>query len=172
MQIFSDTIFTIINTMKKSQLLIYGCAILLITVFFTTVMTGCATTGSGRRSMTGVSRYFDKDVNTVWDAVIQAAEGIPLDVRDKEKGLLRTNWVVGRSTTKTSGLLLEGTWQERYRFHVRVAGEGGKTYVSINAQMEDKPPGGSAAYRWNRVESDGSLEQDFLKKLETILGSK
>ncbi len=157
--------------MKKSQLLIYGCAILLFAAFFTTVPTGCATTGSGRRSMTGVSRYFDKDVNTVWDAVVQAVEGTPVDIRDKEKGFLRTNWVVGRSTTKTSGLLLEGTWQERYRLHVRIAGIGDKSYVSINAQREEKPPGGSAAYRWNRVESDGTLEQDFLKKLETILGS-
>jgi len=36
---------------------------------------------------------------------------------------------------------------------------------------DEKAPGGSQAYRWSRVASDGTIEQDFLKKLENILGN-
>jgi hypothetical protein len=50
--------------------------------------------------------------------------------------------------------------------------EQGKTYVSVNAQVETKPPGGSQAYRWNRIPSDGAIEQEFLQKVENMLGEK
>ncbi|MFN3532872.1 MAG: hypothetical protein ACK41Q_10235 [Candidatus Brocadia sp.] len=122
--------------------------------------------------MATVSRYFDRDKDTVWNAVIQSVEGIPIEIQDKEKGFLKTRWVKGWSTKRTSGLLLEGRWQERYRLLVKVAEEQNKTYVSINTQIEEKAPGGSRAYRWNRVASDGLIEQEFLEKLENILNNQ
>ena len=144
---------------------------LLIIALFIAVLTGCATSNWGHRNMTGVSSYFDKDAKPVWDAAIQAVEGIPIEIKDTEKGILRTHWVNGWSKTKTAGILSEGHWQERYRLIIRVTGEQSKTYVSINAQIETKAPGGSQAYRWTRVVSDGTIEQEFLKRLENILGS-
>ena len=144
---------------------------LLIIALFIAILTGCATSNWGHRNMTGVSSYFDKDAKPVWDAAIQAAEGIPMEVKDMEKGILRTHWVKGWSKTKTTGILLEGQWQERYRLIIRVTSEQSKTYVSINAQIETKAPGGSQAYRWTRVVSDGTIEQEFLERLENILGS-
>ena len=138
---------------------------------FTAVFTGCATKSWGLRNMAAVSRYFDRDVNTVWDAITQTVEGIPLEIKDKEKGFLKTQWVKGWSSRKTTGIFLEGQWQERYRLLIKVIGEQNKTYVSVNAQIEEKAPGGSQAYRWSRVASDGTIEQDFLKKLENILGN-
>lgn len=144
---------------------------LLIIALFTAILTGCATTGREHRNMTAVSSYFNKDAKTVWDAAIQAAEGIPMEVKDMEKGILRTHWVKGWSKTKTTGILSEGHWQERYRLLVRVISEQNNAYVSVNAQIETKAPGGSQAYRWTRVVSDGAIEQEFLKRLETILDS-
>lgn len=119
--------------------------------------------------MAAVSGYFDSDKNAVWDAVLLSAEGIPIEIKDKENGFLKTQWVKGWSTKRTSGLLLEGRWQERYRLLIKVTEEQNKTYVSINTQIEEKAPGGSQAYRWNRIASDGTIEQEFLKKLENIL---
>ena len=144
---------------------------LLCIALFTAFLAGCATGSLGVRNMSAVSRYFDKDVNAVWDAVIQTAEGIPIEVQDKGKGSIKTQWIRGWSTTRTTGVLLEGQWQERHRLYITVKGEQNKTYVSINAQIEEKPPGGSQAYRWDRVASDGTLEQAFLKKLEYILNN-
>lgn len=121
--------------------------------------------------MSAVSRYFDKDVNAVWDAAMQVIEGIRVKTVDEEKGIIKTQWVKGWSG-RTTGSLLEGQWQKRYRLTIKINGEQNKTYVSVNAQIEEKPPGGSGAYRWRRTPSDGVIEQEFLKKLENILANQ
>ena len=150
----------------------YLVIILLSLALFTAILVGCATQGFKLRNMAGVSRYFEADKNSVWNAIIQSAEGISVEINDREKGVLRTQWVKGWSTNKTSGLLLEGHWQERYRLLIKVSEEQSRTYVSISAQVETKAPGGSQAYRWTRIPSDGAIEQEFLGKLENILGEK
>ncbi|MEP9412057.1 MAG: outer membrane protein assembly factor BamC [Candidatus Brocadia sp.] len=133
---------------------------------------GCATGNWGQRNMAAVSRYFEQDKNIVWNAIIQLAEGIPIEIKDKENGFLKTRWIKGWSAKRTSGLLLEGRWQERYRLLVKVTDAQNKTYVSINTQIEEKAPGGSRAYRWNRIPSDGIIEKEFLEKLENILNNQ
>ena len=165
---FSDSIFTFMN---RKELLNTGYLVIILSslALFTAILAGCATQGFKPRNMAGVSHYFNADKNTVWDAVIQSSEGIPVEMKDREKGVLRTQWIMGWSTNKTTGLLLEGRWQERYRLLIKVNGEQGRTYVSVNAQVETKPPGGSQAYRWTRIVSDGSREQEFLRNLENIL---
>lgn len=157
--------------MDKKRLLIRGYVrISLCMAIVTAVLVGCASTG-GLRNMTAVSRYFDNDTDVVWDAVLQAAEGLPVKTKDKGNGVLETQWIKGWSKMKTTGLLLEGQWQARYRLFVQVTGEQGKTYVSVHALYEEKAPGGSRAYRWERTTSDGTVEQDFLNKLEGILNN-
>ncbi len=136
--------------------------------FLAIITTGCAT-GRWGGNMSSVSRYFDANVDTVWNAVVQATEGTPIETKDKEKGVLRTRWINRWSEDKSMGLLLEGRWQERHRLHVKVTGGKDKTYVSLCAQKEEKAPGGSRAYRWNSAVSDGTLEREFLRKLESIL---
>lgn len=144
-------------------------SLLLSAVFFSAMLPGCATRHFGLRNMAAVSRYFDKDIPTVWEAVTQSVAGIPIETKDMEQGFLKTDWIKGWSATKSSGLLMEGAWQERYRLFIQVSGEKDKTYVSIQAQIQEKAPGGSRAYRWNRIASDGAIEQDFLKRIENIL---
>ena len=160
--------------MNRKGLLNTGYLVILLLSFalFTAILTGCATQGFKHRSMAGVSHYFNADRNTVWNVIIQSAEGIPIEINDREKGVLRTHWVKGWSANKTTGLLLEGHWQERYRLLIKVIDEQSKIYVSISAQVETKAPGGSQAYRWSRIPSDGAIEQEFLGKLENILGEK
>jgi hypothetical protein len=145
---------------------------LLLWGVFAFISIGCATRRSELRNMAVVSRYFDRDVNTVWDAVTQSVEGISIEIKDKEQGVLKTHWVKDLSIKRTTGLFLEENWQGRYRLLIKVTGEQSKSYVSINTQIEEKAPGGSRAFRWNRITSDGTLEQDYLKKLENILDSQ
>lgn len=156
---------------KRSSAATSLVIVLLCMALCVAVPIGCTSRG-GLRSMSAVSQYFDKDVNTVWDAALQVIEGIRVNTVDKEKGTIRTQWVKRWSRRKTTGVLLEGQWQERYRLIIKVSGEQNKTYVSVNTQIEEKPPGGSGAYRWSRVPSDGTIEQEFLKKLENILANQ
>ncbi len=159
--------------MNRNKLLnVWAVVITVYITLFTLLLSGCATSGFTQRNMAVVSRYFEMDADTVWNAVIQAVEGIPIDTVDKDRGTLRTKWVKGWSSRKTTGLLLEGRWQERYRLFIRVLDEQDRTYVSISTLMEEKAPGGSQAYRWSRVASDGTIERDFLKKLESIINSQ
>ncbi|MEB2308917.1 MAG: outer membrane protein assembly factor BamC [Candidatus Brocadiaceae bacterium] len=156
--------------MNPKRMLRFCCiTIPLSIVFLTVILNGCATRHFSLRNMTDVSRYFNKDKNTVWDAVTQALAGIPIETTDMEQGLLKTQWVKGWLAKKTTGLLTEGEWQGRYRLFIQVSEVEDKTYVSIRAQTEEKAPGGSQAYRWNRVVSDGTIERDFLKRIENIL---
>jgi len=160
--------------MKREEMLNirYVIILLLATVQLSAVFTGCAGQGFKPRNMAVVSGYFDLDTATVWGAVIESFAGVPLDSKDKERGFVRTQWIMGWTDDKSMGLLLEGRWQKRYRLFVRVTGEHNKTYVSVNAQIEEKAPGGSQAYRWSRVPSDGIREREFMAKLENILNSQ
>ncbi len=150
----------------------HGVIRLLTITLFALIFTGCATGSWGQRNMAGVSRYFDKDVNTVWSAITQTVEGIPIEINDKDHGFLKTQWINGWSTKKDTGLFLDRNWHERHRLLIKVDSEQNKTYVSISTQIEEKPPAGSQAYRWKRVASDGTIEQDFLKRLENILNTQ
>lgn len=158
------------NTYRSRTLLLEYGRVILCLAFVTTIFAGCASMG-GLRNMTAVSKYFDKNTDVVWNAALQAAEGLPIKTKDKGKMVLETQWIKGWSKTRTTGLVLEGQWQARYRLFVQVTGGQGKTYVSVYSLCEEKAPGGSRAYRWERTVSDGATEQAFLTKLENILNN-
>lgn len=168
--IISDSIFAFMN-LNGLSMRRYSALAALLCILFAVIFIGCATRRSGLRNMAAVSRYFDRDVNTVWDAVIQSVKGIPIEIKDKEQGFIKTHWVKDWSAKKTTGLFLEESWQGRYRLLIKVTSEQNKSYVSINTQIEEKAPGGSRAFRWKRITSDGTIEQDFLKKVENVLSS-
>ncbi|MCF6149152.1 MAG: hypothetical protein E3K37_10890 [Candidatus Kuenenia sp.] len=150
----------------------YSIVILLLAGFLITELTGCATGWWGRRNVSGISRYVNGDAVSVWEAIDQALIGVRVKERDVEKGFVVTDWVKGYSTTRDMGLLLEGRWQERYRLFITVEPEQGRTYLSVEAYVEEKAPGGSRAYRWERVPSNGMPEQMFLEKVEQILNAQ
>jgi len=157
--------------MFRNRLLERGFGrVMLCVALVSAILSGCASTG-GLRNMATVSKYFDKNTDVVWNAVLQTAEGLPIKVKDKDKMVLETQWIKGWSKTRTTGLILEGQWQARYRLVVQVTGGQGKTYVSVYSLCEEKAPGGSRAYRWERTTSDGDTEQAFLTKLEGILNN-
>ncbi len=146
-------------------------ALLMITFFAFIALAGCATGQWRRRNLTNVSRYVNGDAASVWEAVDQALIGIRVKEKNVEKGLLITDWVSGYSTTQNMGVLLEGRWHERYRLFITVVPEQSKTYLSIGSQVEQKAPGGTRAYRWDRIPSNGLPEQMILDRVEQILSA-
>ncbi|MBM4053670.1 MAG: hypothetical protein FJ264_03130 [Planctomycetes bacterium] len=150
----------------------YSIILLLIAAFFITGLAGCATDWGGRRNSSAISRYVAGDAASAWEAVDQAIMGIRVKEKNVEKGFLITDWIKGYSTTRDMGLLLEGRWQERYRLYITVVPEQDRTYLSVSSQVEEKAPGGSRAYRWERIPSNGMPEQMFLDKVEQILNAK
>jgi hypothetical protein len=41
--------------------------------------------------------------------------------------------------------------------------------VKVKCQLQQKPRGGSAAYRWQRVKSTGEIEEEVLRRIEELL---
>jgi hypothetical protein len=125
---------------------------------------------------TRTSKYtktFDVDFETVWSAVLDSLDGMPLDKIDKEKGIIKTGWVEGFSQRKARSIVtdrfLKDYWKERYRLIVKISGNILNSSITVRAQVQEKARGGSAAYRWERKKSSGEKEEKLLTIIEEIL---
>ncbi|KHE90231.1 MAG: DUF3576 domain-containing protein [Candidatus Scalindua rubra] len=147
-------------------------------------LTGCSLFGcsSSYRSDYGVThaqlpkdtRTFNDDFEHVWATVIMALGNMPLDKIDKEKGIIKTGWVQGYSQTRKArsaitDRFLEDYWKERYKLTITISGNIMASSVTVRCQLQQKPRGGSAAYRWERVKSTGEIEEEVLRRTEELL---
>lgn len=120
------------------------------------------------------TRTFNDDFEHVWATVIMALGDLPLAKIDKEKGIIKTGWAQGFSQTrKARGIVrdrfLEDYWKERYRLTITISGNIMASSVKVRSQLQQKPRGGSAAYRWERVKSTGEIEEEVLRRIEELL---
>jgi hypothetical protein len=154
---------------------------LIISLFF---LTGCSLFGrpSGYQTDYGTTRTqspkdtksFDDDFEHVWATVIMALGSLPLDKIDKEKGIIKTGWAEGYSQTRkarsvVTDRFMEDYWKERYKLTITISGNIIASTVKVRSQLQQKPRGGSAAYRWQRMKSTGEIEEEVLRKIEELL---
>lgn len=154
---------------------------LIISLFF---ITGCSmfdrsssyqaydsSTGSQSSKYT---RTFNDDFEHVWATVIMSLGDLPLSKINKEKGIIKTGWAEGFSQTRkarsvVTNRFLDDYWKERYRLTVTVSGNIMASSVKVSCQLQQKPRGGSAAYRWERMKSTGEIEEEVLRRIEELL---
>ena len=156
-------------------------AFLVISLFF---ITGCSMFGRSSNYQTdyGATRTqppkdtksFNDDFEHVWATVIMALGNMPLDKIDKEKGIIKTGWAEGFSQTRkarsvVTDRFLDDYWKERYRLTITVSGNIMVSSVKVSCQLQQKPRGGSAAYRWERMKSTGEIEEEVLRRIEELL---
>jgi len=154
---------------------------LIISLFF---LTGCSLFGrsSSYQSDYGAThaqlpkdtKTFNDDFEHVWATVIMSLGDLPLDKINKEKGVIKTGWAEGYSQTRkarsvVTDRFLEDYWKERYRLTITISGNIIATTVKVRSQLQQKPRGGSAAYRWERVKSTGEIEEEVLRRIEELL---
>jgi len=154
---------------------------LIISLFF---VTGCSLFDrpSGYQSDYGATRTqppkdtksFNDDFEHVWATVIMALGNMPLDKIDKEKGYIKTGWAEGFSQTRkarsvVTDRFMEDYWKERYRLTITISGNIIASTVKVRSQLQQKPRGGSAAYRWQRMKSTGEIEEEVLRRVEELL---
>ncbi len=154
---------------------------LIISLFF---LAGCSLFGrpSGYQTDYGATRVqspkdiksFDDDFEHVWATVIMALGNMPLDKIDKEKGIIKTGWAEGYSQTRkarsvVTDRFMEDYWKERYRLTITISGNIIASTVKVRSQLQQKPRGGSAAYRWQRMKSTGEIEEEVLRRVEELL---
>ncbi len=155
---------------------------LIISLLF---LTGCSLFGrsssyqaySDRSTGSQTSRHtrsFDDDFEHVWATVIMALGNMPLEKIDKEKGIIKTGWAEGYSQTRKARTVvtdrfLDDYWKERYKLTITVSGNIMASSVKVRCQLQQKPRGGSAAYRWERIKSTGEIEEEVLRRVEELL---
>ncbi|MBC8551389.1 MAG: hypothetical protein H8D23_17230 [Candidatus Brocadiales bacterium] len=120
------------------------------------------------------TKTFNDDFEHVWATVIMALGNMPLDKIDKEKGIIKTGWAQGYSQTRkarsvVTDRFMEDYWKERYRLTITISGNIIATTVKVRSQLQQKPRGGSAAYRWQRMKSTGEIEEEVLRRIEELL---
>ncbi|MDR4499117.1 MAG: DUF3576 domain-containing protein [Candidatus Scalindua sp.] len=154
---------------------------LLFTVSLIIGSSGCLFTSHDQaRDLSGNSRSsqnlksFQADFETVWSAAIIALDGMPLEKIDKEKGVIKTGWIEGWSQREARSVLTRGflddTWKARRCLIVTISPHDTFCSVKVICREEERPRGGSSAYRWRRVQSSGEMEEEFLTHVEEILG--
>ncbi|MCP4269857.1 MAG: hypothetical protein GY777_30510 [Candidatus Brocadiaceae bacterium] len=128
---------------------------------------------SGNSQSSKNTGTFDSNFEHVWASVIMSLGEMPLDKIEKEKGLIRTDWIEGLSEKSSRSVLtnrfFEDYRKERYRLTFTITGNLLRSSVKIRCQVQEKARGGSAAYRWERVKSTGEREEEALMRLEEIL---
>ena len=120
------------------------------------------------------TRTFNDDFEHVWATVIMSLGELPLAKIDKEKGIIKTGWVEGYSQTRkarsvVTDRFLNDYWKERYRLTITISGNIMGSTVKVRSQLQQKPRGGSAAYRWQRMKSTGEIEEEVLRRIEELL---
>jgi hypothetical protein len=130
--------------------------------------------GSSRSQSSKYTRTFNDDFEHVWATVIMSLGDLPLDKIKKEKGVIKTGWAQGYSQTRkarsvVTDRFLKDYWKERYKLTVTISGNIMASSVTVRCQLQQKPRGGSAAYRWQRVKSTGEIEEEVLNRIEERL---
>ncbi|MDR4504644.1 MAG: hypothetical protein MRK01_07615 [Candidatus Scalindua sp.] len=156
--------------------------LLSIALFLVPVLSGCFFTAgdqvrkdiSNSSSSSKYLRTFQVDYETLWSAAVIALDGMPLEKIDKDKGLIKSGWLEGWSQKNARSVLtrkfLDDNWQERHCLIVNVSRNNTFCTVAVSCRVQEKPRGGSAAYRWQRVHSTGEKEEEFLTHVEDIIG--
>ena len=130
--------------------------------------------GSSSSQSSKYTRTFNDDFEHVWATAIMSLGDIPLGKINKEKGIIKTGWAEGFSQTRkarsvVTDRFLNDYWKERYRLTITVSGNILVSSVKVRCQLQQKPRGGSAAYRWERMKSTGEIEEEVLRRIEELL---
>jgi hypothetical protein len=142
-------------------------------LFIVLLFMGCAGPGGLVGGPQRHSQAFQAGYDEAWEASLQTLRDndIEPDEVNKEAGKISTHWHY-REMDKRMGLLLGGYWKERRRIYISLAPKGNQTEVSIWSRLEEKRPGGTQAYRWQRAESTGELEKELLSSIQKVLVSR
>ena len=130
--------------------------------------------GATRTQPPKYTKTFNDDFEHVWGTVIMSLGDLPLDKVNKEKGIIKTGWAQGYSQTRKARSVVtdrffEDYWKERYKLTVTISGNIMASSVKVRCQLQQKPRGGSAAYRWERMKSTGEIEEEVLRRIEELL---
>ncbi len=140
-------------------------------LLFLLVFAVCAGAGGHDGGARPYSIRLDAPSDGVWEAGMRmfADRQVKLEEADRARGKMVTQWLY-REGERRMGVGGRGRWTERYKLTLQVSRKGEATEVSAHAIVEEKSPGGTQAYRWQRVRSTGDLEREALEAVRRAVG--
>jgi hypothetical protein len=121
---------------------------------------------------------FNASYDQVWTATSEALDLYPVEISEKERGLMVTEWIIGTSDyiyAQYGATRIPEKIKYRMRIHV-ISREGRTIAKIINHEMVEKDmisgnlEFSGAIYNWVDVPSSTSKEREILEKIRRNLG--
>jgi len=132
---------------------------------------GCATLSGSN------DQFFVCSYDVVWNAALESLKGRPIQVQDKDKGLIETAWVEMEGTERSYGIFDREAFgnQERARMTVAVKRLNDVTSVSVleNRQRWHLKGGiTQQATKWWPIDPSEEAEAAVVNRLQSKLKEK
>ncbi|TLY24103.1 MAG: hypothetical protein E6K66_05995 [Nitrospirae bacterium] len=132
---------------------------------------GCATLSGSN------DQFFICSYDVVWSAALESLKGRPIQVQDKDKGLIETGWVEMEGTERSYGIFERDAFgnQERVRMTLAVKRLNDVTSVSVleNRQRWHLKGGISQqATKWWPIDPSEEAEATVVNRLQNKLKEK
>lgn len=156
------------------------------------LLCSCSSTGTQvikQRPSFSINRDYQANFDTVWKATLRAVEGFPLNLIEKDSGILETDWTQYVDYVKVSawrGLLYGGRVEENapievmHKLKILVISKSNNIvnvkiirFVKIRAYLQTEGPKGNwtpnTLMPFEQVQSDTIQENKLLNEIETLL---
>ena len=132
---------------------------------------GCATLSGSN------DQFFICSYDVVWSAALESLKGRPIQIQDKDKGLIETGWVEMEGTERSYGIFERDAFgnQERVRMTLAVKRLNDVTSVSVleNRQRWHLKGGISQqATKWWPIDPSEEAEATVVNRLQNKLKEK
>lgn len=121
---------------------------------------------------------FNASFDEVWNATTEALDLYPVEISEKERGLLVTEWMIGTSDYIYAQYGATRIPEKiRYRMRIHIINRDGRTIAKIiNHEMVEKDmiagnlEFSGSVYSWIDVPSSTAKEREVLEKIRRNLG--
>ena len=132
---------------------------------------GCATLSGSN------DQFFVCSYDVVWNAALEALKDRPIQVQDKDKGLIETSWIEMQGTERSYGIFDREAFgnQERARMTVAVKRLNDVTSVSvleIRQRWHLKGGVSQQANKWWPIDPSEEAEAAVVNRLQSKLKEK
>ncbi len=123
--------------------------------------------------------YFNASFDEVWAATTEALDLYPIDISEKERGLIVTEWMIGTSDyifTQYGATRIPDKIQYKIRIHV-LSREGRTIVKIINHEQVEKDLISAnlefygSIYQWIDVPSSTAKEREIMENIQRNLGN-
>jgi len=143
----------------------------ILTLIASLACSGCATLSGSN------DQFFVCSYDVVWDAALESVKDRPVQVQDKDKGLIETGWIEMEGAERSYGMFEREGFGNRERARVTVAVKRLNDVTSVSV-LENRQrwhlKGGitQQATKWWPVDPSEEAEAKVVERLNTKLKEK